>query len=62
MKQRVKIGDVFSSWTTLNGGMPEGKRLGPYVFLILVVKTFKFKIGVLWAIIAQKQQISGDFI
>jgi hypothetical protein len=25
-------------------------------------KTFKFKIGVLWATIAQKQQISGDFI
>jgi hypothetical protein len=29
---------------------------------ILIVKTFKFKKGVLWAIIAQKQQISGDFI
>jgi hypothetical protein len=31
---------------------------------ILIVKTltFKFKIGVLWATIAQKQQISGDFI
>jgi hypothetical protein len=25
-------------------------------------KTFKFKKGVLWAIIAQKEQISGDFI
>jgi hypothetical protein len=25
-------------------------------------KTLKFKIGVLWRTIAQKQQISGDFI
>jgi hypothetical protein len=29
---------------------------------ILIAKTFKFKIGVLWATIAQKQQISEDFI
>jgi hypothetical protein len=28
----------------------------------VIVKSFKFKIGVLWATIAQKQQISGDFI
>jgi hypothetical protein len=27
-----------------------------------VLKTVKFKIFVLWATIAQKQQISGDFI
>jgi Reverse transcriptase (RNA-dependent DNA polymerase) len=48
MKQRVKIGDVFSSWTTLNCNMPQGTWLGPYVFLILIndlvtsVLTFKF--------------------
>jgi hypothetical protein len=29
---------------------------------MLIVKTFKFKKGVLSATIAQKQQISGDFI
>jgi hypothetical protein len=29
---------------------------------ILIVKAFRFKKGVLWATIAQKQQISGDFI
>jgi Reverse transcriptase (RNA-dependent DNA polymerase) len=28
-KQRVKIGDGFSSWTKLNGGMPQGTWLGP---------------------------------
>jgi hypothetical protein len=29
---------------------------------ILILKTFKFKLGVLWTTIAQKQQKSGDFI
>jgi hypothetical protein len=29
---------------------------------ILLVKTLKFKIGVLWTTIAQKQQKSGYFI
>jgi hypothetical protein len=29
---------------------------------LIVKKTFKFKIGVLWATIAQKQQIPRDFI
>ena len=44
----VMFFDVFSSWTTLNGGMPQGTWLGPYVFLILIndivtsVLTFKF--------------------
>jgi hypothetical protein len=28
----------------------------------IVKKTFEFKIGVLWATIAQKQQLLGDFI
>jgi hypothetical protein len=47
-QQRVKIGHVFSSWATLNGGMPQGTWLGPYVFLMLIndlktdLPTFKF--------------------
>jgi hypothetical protein len=47
-KQCVKIGQVFSSWSTPNGGMPQGTFLGPYVFLVLIndlvtsVATFKF--------------------
>jgi hypothetical protein len=48
-QQRVKIGDVFSSWATLNDGMPQGTWFGPYVFLRLIndlkktdLPTFKF--------------------
>jgi hypothetical protein len=29
---------------------------------ILMEKTLKFKLGVLWATIAQKQQILGDYM
>jgi hypothetical protein len=38
----------FSSWATLNGGMPHGTWFGPYVFLMLIndlktdLPTFKF--------------------
>ena len=47
-QQRVKIGHVFSSRATLNGGMPQGTWLGPYVFIMLIndlktdLPTFKF--------------------
>lgn len=34
--QRVKIGDSVSQWARLNGGMPQGTWLGPYVFLVLI--------------------------
>src|SRR5664279_5372792 len=33
-QQRVKIGNVVSSWSTLIGGMPQGTFLGVYFFLI----------------------------
>jgi hypothetical protein len=35
-RQRVKIGNVTSSWLSLTGGMPQGTWLGPYVFLALI--------------------------
>jgi hypothetical protein len=47
-QQRVKVGNTFSDWTTLKGGMPQGTWLGPYVFLIVIndlttmMATFKF--------------------
>jgi hypothetical protein len=38
------------------------RNFGFRAYSRLIVKTFKFKIGVLWTTIAEKQQISGDFI
>jgi len=34
--QRVKVGQLFSSWKTLCGGMPQGSRLGPLSFIVLI--------------------------
>lgn len=33
-RQRVKIGDTFSSWASLNAGVPQGTLLGPSTFLL----------------------------
>ena len=35
-QQRIKIGDIVSTWSGLNGGVPQGTRLGPLLFLIMV--------------------------
>ena len=35
-EQRVKINDIYSEWTTLTGGMPQGTWLGPLTFVILI--------------------------
>jgi ribonuclease P/MRP protein subunit RPP40 len=35
-RQRVKIGNVTSSWLSLTEGMPQGTWLGAYVFLALI--------------------------
>ena len=35
-QQRIKIGDITSSWSALNGGMPQGSWLGPLIFIILI--------------------------
>ena len=35
-QQRIKIGDIMSTWACLNGGVPQGTRLGPLLFLVMV--------------------------
>src|SRR5664279_4489786 len=35
-RQRVKIGNVLSGWSTLVGGMPQGTWLGIYFFLVYI--------------------------
>ena len=34
--QRVKIGDSFSDWAHTHAGVPQGTKLGPILFLIMV--------------------------
>jgi len=34
--QRVRVGQLVSSWKTLSGGMPQLSRLGPLSFTVLI--------------------------
>ena len=35
-QQRVKYHDIFSGWLDLHAGVPQGTRLGPWLFLVLI--------------------------
>ena len=34
--QRVRVGQLVSSWISLSGGMPQWSRLGPLSFIVLI--------------------------
>jgi hypothetical protein len=35
-KQRVKLGNIKSSWRATHAGVPQGTRLGPLFFLVMI--------------------------
>ena len=34
--QRVKLNGVYSDWLNVPAGVPQGTRLGPWLFLVLI--------------------------
>ena len=45
-KQRVKVGNAYSSWKDIFYGIPQGSILGPLIFNIFLCDLFYFLEGV----------------
>ena len=35
-RQRVKIGEIFSDWLPISAGVPQGTKVGPILFLVMI--------------------------
>ena len=43
-RQRVKLAESISEWAQVNAGVPQGTKLGPILFLVMVNETVFFQL------------------
>jgi len=61
-KQRVKVGDTYSNWETVERGIPQSNVLGPPMFLIICINDlfYHIKMVKLNAFVDDKQLYNSD--
>ena len=59
-KQRVKVGNAYSSWKDIFYGIPQGSILGPLIFNIFLCDLFYFLEGIVVASYADDTRPYGD--